>query len=307
MDCGANNAEIRKMKQETRRKFLASTGTGIAAFTGIVSGNPSRKTSDFDFPTFEERVESKYGKESKVIKSVVYKHLGRKKKRGLSEQETYERITEEFLSRPDTPQIAEDIQDVRSAVKKQNKITTNSVGTQDNVCDCGGGGDSTSIVASNGSTEEHTAGGATSYSDYTIYSGAADVARVALGSAVYGSSYVRTRLWGTFTPDSDGDYDINADYWRHCAVAGGSLDINIFIRRVGGGVNAKTVENLSAGVKGDASFTKKFTMSAGENYHVGVETIGQASNSDPSGTSVDMYTSSKNYELALNYMALTPL
>jgi hypothetical protein len=85
------------------------------------------------------------------------------------------------------------------------------------------------------------------------------------------------------------------------------LDINIFIRRVGSGVNAKIVESLSAGVKGDASFTKKFTMSAGEDYHVGVETIGQASNSDPSGTNVDMYTSSKDYELALNYLRLTPL
>lgn len=295
------------MKRKTRRKFLASTGTGIATFTGIVSGNPSQKTSDSNFPTFEERIETKYGKESKVIKSVVYEHLERKKKLGLSEQETYERITEEFLSRPDTPQIAEDIQGVRTAVKQQNKITTNSVGTQDNVCDCGGGGDSTSIVASNGSTEEHTAGGATSYSDYTIYSGGADIARVALSSAVYGSSYVRTRLWGKFTPDSDGNYDINADYWRHCAITGGSLDINIFIRRVGGGVNAKTVESLSAGVKGDASFTKQFSMSGGEDYHVGVETIGQASNSDPSGTSVDMYTSSKDYELALNYMAITPL
>lgn len=289
----------------SRRSALGVLGVGTATVIGIggITAATSSSIPEEDQEWFYQRTKEQYGAaEADIALEIVKGEYAKREKQNLSDEITYQNITSALLDHPDTPKgsadlraVLEDLRLINDFDHSTNVSATSSeggggggdVGTQGETCtDCGGSGDKYVIAVDSSEQETKDAYGSTTKAHTNVDN---NNQRGYVMTGVYGAGHATTRLFGTYYVPSDGDYDVNAEYFRRTHVNGAQAKISIAVRPSYGGWNAEPVEILGAPREGSVTKTKTFTLNGGYYYDLGVELIAEGASSSTEGDISDTH------------------
>lgn len=300
-----------------RRTVLKGACTGVAAIGSLSIVQAKSSPVEEALDEFRSNVSEKYGKkEAKVATKIVGKNLRKYRKGNISEQEAYEKSTEEILQNPYTDQGSADIRRYRNKMSRLKRtkqdsemLTTMSGETEAIICPgtCGGGGgDVTYHMQIEGGSYDHDG----SYAEVSKadYSTSAGRQRSYVVTGLYGSGVATSKLWGQYMPANDGYFDITMDYNRNVEVNGAQLTMNIFVRykdSSAGGTMRKTVETITTSRSGQKSFMEQFHLNGDYIYEIGLEAVAEGSSNSAEGNIADAYDMGVDRKVTINDMILT--
>lgn len=96
-------------------------------------------------------------------------------------------------------------------------------------------------------------------------------ANISATTLSYGSSKVRFRLFGSYTPSSTGNYNIKNKYYRKGSVNEGASNFYLYRESPSGSINKKMVESVNTVVDGSKTVDKDFYLESGKEYNLGFE------------------------------------
>lgn len=294
------NEDIMEEKISSRRRILSVMGAGIAS-TPYLSGVVGASTDSPDYQWFYEKTAQKYGKrEANISLQIVRDNYRRKEKKGLSQLKTTKNITQDILDHPNTPKGSAAIRqyqekfgtfgkrpdsDQKSPNQSEYSTSSEQVGTDD-FNDGGGGGSDGEIELNYSNTVKNADYGA-------VVDAAADVSTNKLQAYVttgtYGAGYAEAWLWGRYYPETSGDHEFTADYYRLCHVANAEIEIRAFSKRDGGGMNdnGHVFENITGPRDGNTVESTNLSLSSSYSYDVGIIVKAHGGTASGSGAVAD--------------------
>lgn len=267
-----------RLTKVSRRSIVSAIGASTVLGSSVATARSKPKVPEEQ--EVLQRLVRQYGKEAgHAGLAILNRHWGEKQRKGLSQEEFHDRVTEALLDHPVASVIAEDvrsgIKDIRRARKKRQedtRVTESTVQTASST------GVVETTVAERKATQTGTgvAKGEVELSGDIEGSGYPDKINLLSEVTLYGSAKAYVRIYGLFFPDKTGTYNFTADYYRQGITRGGAAKTSAYTKERDGTVNLKTLESPIGDIDGGKSLEKGFGLVGGKTYEVGVEYLTSA-------------------------------